>query len=240
MMRAGLAAYVRSLRGYELIFEAGSAEAALSSMRETPVNLLLTDIMLPAMSGIDLVRAVHGEFPRTRILMFTGFDSAGAVATARAAGAQGLISKMSVTKDLADAITAVAKGGEFWPLPAPAEEADAERELGGNSAMLRPRSAMLSAREKEVFRMIGHMHGSRQIAATLGLSIRTVDVHRANIKRKLGTRSTTEMLKYAVLANELDPLAEAMSTIVPTTESVSEAAPEAPAEAAVEAQAKLA
>jgi DNA-binding NarL/FixJ family response regulator len=207
MMRAGLAAYVRSLKGYELMFEASSAEAALYHLRETPVNLLLTDILLPAMSGIDLTRAVRAEFPETRILMFTGFDTPAAMVAAREAGAHGLISKMSVTKDLTDAITGVAKGGEFWPMnPAGGSEAEPTRNPSSSTAMFRPRSAMLSVREKEVFRLIGRGLSSKQIADALGLSIRTVDVHRANIKRKLGTRTTSEMLKYAVLANDLDPI----------------------------------
>jgi DNA-binding NarL/FixJ family response regulator len=207
MMRAGLAAYVRSLRGFELVFEASSAEAALYHMRESKVQLLLTDILLPAMSGIDLTRAVRAEFPQTRILMFTGFDTPAAMCAAREAGAHGLISKMSVTKDLSDAITTVGKGGEFWPADPAAPTVDEPRAPGLTpSAMFRPRSAMLSIREKEVFRMIGRGLSSKQIAEALGLSIRTIDVHRANIKRKLGTRTTSEMLKYAVLANDLDPI----------------------------------
>jgi DNA-binding NarL/FixJ family response regulator len=206
MMRAGLAAYVRSLRGFELMFEASSAEAALYHMRESRVDLLLTDILLPAMSGIDLARNVRNEFPQTRILMLTGFDTPAAVCAAREAGAQGLISKMSVTRNLSDAINAVAKGQEFWPENPAANDGADEGRTPTSSAMFRPRSAMLSIREKEVFRMIGRGLSSKQIAETLGLSIRTVDVHRANIKRKLGTRTTSEMLKYAVLANDLDPI----------------------------------
>ncbi len=212
MMRAGLAAFIRSLRGYALVFEANSAEAALHHMRHTPVNLLLSDIMLPAMSGVDLARTVHHEFADTRILMLSGFDTPAAIKSSRDAGAHGLVSKLNVTKDLADAITAVANGKEFWSATAKAQVAPPEPEFGygygspDSTAMLRPRSATLSIREKEVFRYIGKGLSSKNIAQTLGLSIRTIDVHRANIKRKLGTRTTSELLRYAVLANELDPL----------------------------------
>lgn len=208
MMRAGLAAFIRSLRGYALVFEANSAEAALHHMRHSPVNLLLSDIMLPAMSGVDLARTVHHEFADTRILMLSGFDTPAAIKSSRDAGAHGLVSKMSVTKDLADAITAVANGKEFWSASAKAQTVQPESEFtygSDSSAMFRPRSATLSVREKEVFRYIGRGLSSKNIAQTLGLSIRTIDVHRANIKRKLGTRTTSELLRYAVLANELDP-----------------------------------
>lgn len=208
MMRAGLAAFIRSLRGYALIFEANSAEAALHHMRHAPVNLLISDILLPAMSGVDLARTVHHEFGATRVLMLSGFDTPAAIKSARDAGAHGLVSKMSVTKDLADAITAVANGKEFWSASATAQTARPEPDYGygaDSSSMLRPRSATMSVREKEVFRYIGKGLSSRNIAQTLGLSVRTIDVHRANIKRKLGTRTTSELLKYAVLANELDP-----------------------------------
>lgn len=209
MMRAGLAAFIRSLRGYALVFEANSAEAALHHMRQAPVHLLISDILLPAMSGVDLARTVHHEFKDTRVLMLSGFDTPAAIKSARDAGAHGLVSKMSVTKDLADAITAVANGKEFWSASATAQTAKQDSEFGysstDSSSMLRPRSATLSVREKEVFRYIGKGLSSKNIAQTLGLSIRTIDVHRANIKRKLGTRTTSELLKYAVLANELDP-----------------------------------
>jgi two-component system, NarL family, nitrate/nitrite response regulator NarL len=205
MMRAGLAVFIRSLRGYALVFEANSAEAALHHMRQAPVHLLITDILLPAMSGVDLARTVHHEFATTRVLMLSGFDTPAAIKSARDAGANGLVSKMSVTKDLADAITAVANGKEFWSASAKAQP-EPDYGYGSDSAsMLRPRSATLSVREKEVFRYIGKGLSSKNIAQTLGLSIRTIDVHRANIKRKLGTRTTSELLKYAVLANELDP-----------------------------------
>lgn len=210
MMRAGLAAFIRSLRGYSLVFEANSAEAALHHMRQSSVHLLLSDIMLPAMSGVDLARTVHHEFAETRILMLSGFDTPAAIKSARDAGAHGLVSKMNVTKDLANAITAVATGKEFWSASAKAETAAPAVDFGygspDSSTMLRPRSATLSVREKEVFRYIGKGLSSKNIAQTLGLSIRTIDVHRANIKRKLGTRTTSELLRYAVLANELDPL----------------------------------
>jgi DNA-binding NarL/FixJ family response regulator len=208
MMRAGLAAFIRSLRGYALVFEANSAEAALHHMRHAPVHLLISDILLPAMSGVDLARTVHHEFATTRVLMLSGFDTPAAIKSARDAGAHGLVSKMSVTKDLADAITAVANGKEFWSSSATAQTARPEPDYGygsDSSSMLRPRSATMSVREKEVFRYIGKGLSSRNIAQTLGLSVRTIDVHRANIKRKLGTRTTSELLKYAVLANELDP-----------------------------------
>ncbi len=205
MMRAGLAAFIRSLRGYALVFEANSAEAALHHMRQAPVHLLISDILLPAMSGVDLARTIHHEFPTTRVLMLSGFDTPAAIKSARDAGAHGLVSKMSVTKDLADAITAVANGKEFWSASAKAQPEPDYSYGSDSSSMLRPRSATLSVREKEVFRYIGKGLSSKNIAQTLGLSIRTIDVHRANIKRKLGTRTTSELLKYAVLANELDP-----------------------------------
>jgi len=170
-----------------------------SSVRETlPLldrlvpDVLLVDLSLEDGSGIELARAVRRSRLKTRVLIITGFRDAFAAAEALSVGVHGYILKEQPTSDLLVAIDTLARGGRYVsPLMASRMRAD----TGGETEdRLLER---LSRREREVFRLVVAGSGSKEIASRLFISVKTVDTHRTNINRKLGVRTTANLIRFA-------------------------------------------
>lgn len=170
---------------------AGTSEALQLVQKSTP-DLVLVDITLKDGSGIDLVKRLKSHQPSIKSLVVSMHDDALYAERVLAAGASGYVNKEEATDVLARAIQEVARGEVFLSAktarrlsdrPAPPERADVAR---------------LSDRELEVFEMIGRGMTTREIAASLNLSVKTIETHRVNIKRKLGHETNTALIRHAV------------------------------------------
>lgn len=199
ILRAGLIAMLNAEPDIEVVGEAASAEEALQKTGTLNPDIVLMDISMPGINGIEATRQIHKQFPQTSVLVLTVHEDKAVLQDALKAGALGYIVKRSAKPELLDAIRAVGKG-ELYVQPAMtcALVAGMVEERRTRSQRLNDRKKPLTKREQEVLRLIAQGYTNNQMAEKLNISTRTVEFHRANIVIKLGVKSRMELVRYAV------------------------------------------
>ena len=186
LVRDGLRARLEAVAGFDVVAEAGSADEALEAARLHAPGLVLMDINMRGKNGIEATAAFRDQFPDIAVLILSMHDKQEYVSQAMAAGARGYVLKDAPGKDIVVAIETVMSGGIYY-------SAALARQLGRA-----PAQDELTTREQEVLRHIANGESNKQIARELDLSVRTVETHRLNIKRKLGIEGQAELIKFAV------------------------------------------
>jgi DNA-binding NarL/FixJ family response regulator len=170
-----------------VIAEAGDAAEALQQAQQHPVDLVLMDINMPGSNGIEATARFKAAFPAIAVLVLSMHDKPEYVAQAMQAGARGYVLKDAPGKDIVFAIETVMSGGIYY-------SAALARQLTQPVAP----ECQLTGREQQVLQLIADGQSNKQIARRLDLSVRTVETHRLNIKRKLGIEGQAELIKFAV------------------------------------------
>jgi DNA-binding NarL/FixJ family response regulator len=187
LVREGLKARLSTVSEFEVIAEASDAEGALSLLETVQPHIVLMDIGMKSVNGIELTRIVVQRFPRVAVLILSMYDNPEYVAQAMQAGARGYVLKDSPSSQIVSAIHSVAAGGTFLS-PAIAD------------GLFSPKSPerTLSMREQEILSLLARGLSSKHIAKQLNISVRTVESHRQSIKRKLNIDGQAELIKFAV------------------------------------------
>jgi DNA-binding NarL/FixJ family response regulator len=186
LLQEGIAAMIRSQPDMELAGEARSGQDALAKFRETRPDVVLMDLRLPDMNGIDVMIAIRGEFPEARVVVLTTFEGDAEIKRALAAGARGYLLKSMPPRELLDGIRQVHAGKKRIPAEIAARLAE---HLSDES---------LTAREVEVLRQVASGNRNRDIAERLFISEETVKVHVKHIMDKLGANDRTEAVSIAI------------------------------------------
>lgn len=181
----------------EVVGEAADGLEAIDKVRQLSPDLVLMDIAMPGLGGLEATLELTKTSPRSRILVLTQHDNREYIHRFLKAGAAGYILKKSVGTELVSAIRAVHRGGIFL---APSVAATViEGYLGRQEPNAEEFAYQeLSDREKQVLKLVAEGHTSKEIADTLCLSIKTVMAHRSNIMEKLKIHNRTELIKYAI------------------------------------------
>lgn len=191
VVRSGLRLLLEAHADCTVIGEANSGEAALVACRELKPDLVLMDIGMRGMNGLETTRAVLKEADGIRVLILTMHEDEAYFSEALSAGAAGYVLKEATPGELLAAIRAVAAGGGFF------HPALARRLVKGNSSEASsPRG--LTDREREILALTVEGHSSREIGKRLFLSPRTVERHRSNVLSKLGLKTRADLIRYAV------------------------------------------
>ncbi|SAK70548.1 two component LuxR family transcriptional regulator [Caballeronia calidae] len=192
LVRDGLRARLDSVPHLRVIGEAGNAKEALALAADesNPPDLALMDVGMAGMSGIELAALFHERFPGIRVLMLSMHDNVEYVKQAVRAGAGGYVLKDSPAAEIIQAIDAVLAGKTFFSAGLAARMIQAQ-------SLQTPRER-LTPRELEILDALAEGLSSKQIAQQHGLSVRTVETHRLNLKRKLDIDGQAELIKYAV------------------------------------------
>ncbi len=184
----GLRAVLETYDDIEIAGAASNARAALEVAQTANPDVVLMDINMPLLNGIDAIELFKRQLPNVRILMLSMHDSREYISTSIMRGASGYILKDVSTNEIVTAIHAVASGGTYF------SSGVSEALLDGGEK----RSEGLSVRENDVLVLVAEGGSNREIAARLGISEATVETHRKNIKKKLGIASTAGLTRYAI------------------------------------------
>ncbi|MDX1421370.1 MAG: response regulator transcription factor [Rubricoccaceae bacterium] len=196
LMRKGLALTLDAEPDFEVAGQAADADEALRLFDELAPDLVLVDVSLPGMSGLELVKHLVAREPDVKALVVSRHDEALYAERAVRAGAKGYISKLDADDNIVDAVRHVLRGGIYM-----SEELKDRLLFGaaiGRKDPLQSPLEVLSDRELEVFEMTGRGLPTREIAERLHLSVKTVESYRARIKTKLNLETGTELMQHAV------------------------------------------
>lgn len=198
IVRAGVRMLLDAKEALEVVGEAESAEEALEALAETEADVVLLDLSLPGMNGIEAVRTLKQRLPETRFVALSMHEDPEYVQGFLEAGGSGYVPKSSLETQLVDAILAVSRGEYYAPARLLAELA---REMAAGDPY---RNARLTQREHEVVRHIAHGSTYKEIAEALGISEKTVATYRERASEKLGVKTRAELVRWALEHNLLD------------------------------------
>lgn len=203
LVRAGLAALIQNEQDMEVVGEASDGQEAVEQALRVAPRVVLMDISMPGMDGIEATRRIALAEHSPRVLVLTQYDHEEYIRRVVQAGASGYILKSSVAEDLRRAIRAVARGEQYF---APSVSklmiesyVRSTTGQGGQKATIE-----LTPRETEILQLIVDGHTNQQIAKKLHISVRTVEFHRANLTEKIGVRDTAGLVKYAIQKRIVD------------------------------------
>lgn len=187
LVRDGMKARLASVPGLEVVGEAGDSDQALAQLDLARPDLVLMDVGMRQVNGIELTERLLERSPALKVLMLSMYDSPEVVARALSAGAKGYVLKSAPAEEIVQAIAAIAGGGSFLGTG-----------LAPHGAREGASRARLSQRECQILACLAEGLSCRQVAERLDMSVRTVETHRHNIRRKLNLEGQAELIKYAV------------------------------------------
>jgi two-component system response regulator NreC len=203
VIRSGLRLLLESRPDFQVVGDAGTGQETIDQVLRLQPDILLLDIAMPDMNGLEVARQVRAQAPGVRIIVLTMYDDEEYLRQFLELGVSGYVLKRAADTELVDAIRAVHRGESFiYPSlmgrlidsylkqPPPAKTG----ESGGE----------LSPRELEVLRLVALGNTSQQIADQLLISVNTVETHRAHIMEKLGLRGRAQLVRYAIAKGLLD------------------------------------
>lgn len=179
LVREGLRSTLESDGRFEVVGECGEGESVLPACRKFKPAVVVLDLSLPGISGLEVARRLRKLAPPARVVILTMHEDMGLVKEARKAGAAAFLTKSAGPARLRETVLSAAAGRRSFP-----------RALGGGPG--------LSAREREVLSRVAMGDDSRAIAARLGLAVRTVEKHRENLTKKLKLKGAAALTKYAL------------------------------------------
>lgn len=204
MMRAGLAQLISNTPDLKVCAEADSAGQALQTVGQRDFDLILLDISLPDRNGVELIKDIQALKPGLPVLVVSLHDERLYAERVLRAGGRGYIMKQEGGKIFLQAIRQVLAGRIYVSEKMAArilEDFSGQRAAAGSADPV----GRLSDREFEVFQLIGSGKGTREIAGLLHLSVKTVEVHRANLKKKLELKTANDLVHYAFRWVEAQP-----------------------------------
>jgi two-component system response regulator NreC len=194
MIRQGLISILRGQAEFEVVGEAADGHEAVEKALESRPDVVVLDISMPRLNGLEAARRIRKALPRTRILVLTMHDDEEYVLRTVRAGASGYVVKDGAAAELVAAIRAVSAGqGYFGPQAARALAESYEQ----GAAVAEDPYERLTAREREVFQLLIEGRTNAQVARILFISPKTVDNHRTHLMARLGVHSTAELIRFA-------------------------------------------
>jgi two-component system response regulator NreC len=200
VVRSGLKLLLERQEDIHVVGEAGTAEEALVAGRDLEPDVVVMDVVLPDESGIDATRTMITERPDARVLVLSMQDDPSYVREAFAAGASGYLLKEGADTDLVQAVREVGGGGRYVHPGLGARLISAE-----TTDRAKIEADPLSAREREVLRLLALGHTNQEIAQLLTISVRTAETHRAHIMRKLRLQTRADLVRHALSSGLLVP-----------------------------------
>lgn len=203
ILRDGIHSLLERQEGIRVVGEASNGREALEQVEEVHPDLVLMDIAMPEMNGLDATRLIKERYPEIKVLILTQHDNREYVTPLLQAGASGFVLKRSGGREVVMAIRQVFEQGAYLEPSVARKLLDDYAHPEGPADQQTP---SLTEREMEVLRMVVDGKSNKEIAALLGISPKTVSVHRSNIMMKFEVHNTVELVRYVQKHNLFDTL----------------------------------
>jgi two-component system response regulator NreC len=204
ILRDGVRALLHDEPDMAVVGEADNGRWAVDQARTLRPDVVLMDIGMPLLSGLEATRQIKKENPSTRVLILTMHENAEYIQQVLAAGASGYVLKHAAGKELVNAIRAVAQGGAFFSPTAARTLADLYVNAMETDTQTDPYEE-LTSREREVLQLVAEGHTNQEIAQLLSLSVKTIKTHRLHLMQKLDLHDRSELVRYAIQKRIINP-----------------------------------
>ena len=181
----------QSARTLEVVGQAGSGQEAVDVCLKQRPELVILDMFLPGMNGVEVLSTLRKRMPRMRVIFFSGCMQEQLIAQAVAQGVDGYVLKTQPLKSLLDAVERVCDGGKYF---------DPSLSRLNNRMAIMPGWQTLTSREREVAKLIAEGNSTKEAATRLGISVKTLDKHRSHMMKKLGVHDAVAVTRYAISA----------------------------------------
>jgi len=197
LVRDGIRALLELVADIEVVGEATNGREALEKVEQLAPDIVLMDLAMPIMGGLEATRRIRRQFPETKVLALTQYDDSDYVVPVIEAGARGFVTKMAAFSELASAIQAVYKGDSYLSPSAAAalvQEYQQKTTVEGEKDPYQ----QLTDREREVLKLVVEGHTARKIADMLVVSPKTVEWYKTSLMNKLNIHNKTDLIKFAI------------------------------------------
>ena len=196
IIREGLRSVLEARKDWEIVGEATNGREAVKKVAELKPDVVVMDISMPELNGLEAVRQIVKQVPRTEVLVLTMHDSEDLVRGVLDAGARGYLLKSDASRQLISAIEALRLHKPY--LTPRVNEVVLRGYLGEEPLKGETSGGKLTPREREIVQLLAEGLSSKEVAGTLHISVKTAETHRTNIMRKLDIHSVSELVRYAV------------------------------------------
>jgi DNA-binding NarL/FixJ family response regulator len=198
LVRRGALGVLHSQRGWRVVGEAANGREAVENTIKLKPDVAILDISMPEMDGVEAVRQIREAVPNTKVLVLTMHESEQIVQRALDAGAHGYLLKSDLTECLVKAVKAISEGKRFLTPKVSEIVLEGFLKTTNQNQKGERAGAKTTPRELEIIRLLAQGKSNKEIAAELGIAVRTVETHRAKIMLKLGLHSLAELIHYAL------------------------------------------
>jgi len=198
VVRSGLRAVIEAQPGWTVVAEASDGRDALAKTLETKPDVAIIDYSLPQLNGAEVTRQIHARLPGVEVLIFTMHDSDSLVTDILAAGARANLLKSDANQYLIAAVASLADHKPFFT-------GKVSEQLLDSYLTHQSKSDGLSPRERVIVQLIAEGNSNRDMSEALGLSVKTIESHRASLMRKLKLKTTAAIVRYAIRNRLVDP-----------------------------------
>jgi DNA-binding NarL/FixJ family response regulator len=204
LVRDGIRALLELVADIEVVGEAANGRKALEKVEQLLPDVVLMDLAMPIMGGLEATRRIRKRFPGTKVLALTQYDDSDYVIPVIEAGARGFVTKMAAFSELSSAIQAVYRGESFLS-PSAATAIVQEYQQKANVNGEKDPYHQLTDREREVLKLVVEGHTAREIADMLVISPKTVEWYKAGLMNKLNIHNKTDLIKFAIRKGIIAP-----------------------------------
>lgn len=203
VVRQGIAALLSAHEDIEVAGEAGDGREALAMARQLQPQVVLLDLSLPLLNGVQVARRLHQDLPHVRVLVLTSYGHDEYIRQALEAGARGYLLKKTAADELVKAVREVAAGRTCYSAVLAKNIARVTGAKDSRRPFSRGGKSSLTVREGQLLQLIANGYSNKQVAKELGISVKTVEKHRQKLMNKLGIHETAGLTRYALALESL-------------------------------------